>query len=75
MWQYKRAGFKVLISTFLILILAGPTMAAEVPDPTACDKDGATARKGRPGIASVEVRDGVGPTKELVRDGIYSAAA
>ena len=32
-------------------------------------------RKGRPGIASVEVRDGVGPTKELVRDGIYSAAA
>jgi|GEM_PF-499584 len=75
MWQCKRAGLKILISTFLIIILAGPTMAAEVPDPTACDKDGVTVRKGRPGIASVEVRDGIGPMKELVHDGIYSAAA
>ena len=75
MWQYRLAGFKVFILAFFILALVVPTMAAEVPDPTACDKDGATVRKGRPGIASVEVRDGVGPTKKLVRDGIYSAAA
>ena len=75
MRQCRRAGFKVFMLAFFILALVVPTMAAEVADPTACDKDGATVRKGRPGIASVEVRDGVGPTKKLVRDGIYSAAA
>ena len=75
MWQYRRASLKVFMSAFFIIALALPTMAAEVPDPTACDGDGTSVRKGRPGVAPVEVRDGVGPTKELVRSGIYSAAA
>ena len=75
MRQYNRAGLTVLMMVFLIFALAPSTMAAEIPDPTACDGDGISVRKGRPGIASVEVRDGVGPTKKLVRDGIYSAAA
>ena len=75
MWQYRRAGLKVFMSAFFTLALALPAMAAEVPDPTACDEDGVSVRKGRPGVAPVEVRDGVGPTKELVRSGIYSAAA
>ena len=75
MWQNNRAALTVWIMRFFLITLVSSSMAAEVPDPTACDKDGVTVRKGRPGIASVEVRDGVGPTKELVRDGIYSAAA
>ncbi len=75
MWHYNRAGFTVLMLAFFIFVLVPSIMAADVPDPTACDIDGASVRKGRPGIASVEVRDGVGPTKELVREGIYSAAA
>ena len=75
MWQNNRAALTVWMMTFFLITLVSSSMAAEVPDPTACDKDGVTVRKGRPGIASVEVRDGVGPTKELIRDGIYSAAA
>ena len=75
MWQYNRAGLTVLMMVFLIFAWVSPIMAAEIPDPTACDGDGAKVRKGRPGIASVEVRDGVGPTKKLIRDGIYSSAA
>ena len=75
MWQNNRAALTFWIMTFFLITLVSSSMAAEVPDPTACDKDGVTVRKGRPGIASVEVRDGVGPMKELVRDGIYSAAA
>ena len=75
MWQNNRAALTVWMMTFFLITLVSFSMAAEVPDPTACDKDGVTVRKGRPGIASVEVRDGVGPMKELVRDGIYSAAA
>ena len=75
MWQNNRAELTFWIMTFFLITLVSSSMAAEVPDPTACDKDGVTVRKGRPGIASVEVRDGVGPMKELVRDGIYSAAA
>ena len=75
MWQYNRAGLTVLITAFFIFAWVFPIIAAEVPDPTACDGDGAIVRKGRPGIASVEVRDCVGPTNKLVRDGIYSAAA
>ena len=59
MRQCRRAGFKVFMLAFFILALVVSAMAAEVPDPTACDKDGATARKGRPGVAPVEVRDGV----------------
>ena len=75
MWQNNRAALTVWMMTFFLITLVSSSIAAEVPDPTACDKDGVTFRKGRPGIASVEVRDGVGPMKELVRDGIYSAAA
>ena len=75
MWQNNKAALTVWMMTFFLITLVSSSMAAEVPDPTACDKDGVTVRKGRPGIASVEVRDGVGPTKELVRDGIYSVAA
>ena len=75
MWQYNRAGLTVLIAAFFIFAWVSPIIAAEVPDPTACDGDGAIVRKGRPGIASVEVRDGVGPTKKMIRDGIYSSAA
>ena len=75
MWQNNRAELTFWIMTFFLITLVSSSMAAEVPDPTACDKDGVTVRKGRPGIASVEVKDGVGPMKELVRDGIYSAAA
>ena len=75
MWQNNRVALTVWMMTFFLITSVSSSMAAEVPDPTACDKDGVTVRKGRPGIASVEVRDGVGPTKELVRDGIYSAAA
>ena len=75
MWQYNRAGLTVLMIIFFIFAWVSPIMAAEIPDPTACDGDGVSVRKGRPGIASVEVRDGVGPTKKLVRDGIYSSAA
>ncbi len=74
MWQYRLAGLKA-ITMFAFFIFAPATMAAEVPDPTKCDADGVSVRKGRPGVAPVEVRDGVGPTKELIRDGIYSAAA
>ncbi len=75
MWHYNRAGFAVLMLAFFVFAVVPPTMAAETPDPTACDGDGTSVRKGRPGIASVEVRDGVGPTRKLVRDGIYSSAA
>ena len=75
MWQYNRSGLTILMMVFFIFAWVSPLMVAEIPDPTACDGDGAKVRKGRPGIASVEVRDGVGPTKKLVRDGIYSAAA
>ena len=75
MWQYNRAGLTVLITAFFIFAWVFPIIAAEVPDPTACDGDGAIVRKGRPGIASVEVRDGVGPMKKMIRDGIYSSAA
>ena len=75
MWQYNRAGLTVLITAFFIFAWVFPIIAAEVPDPTACDADGVTVRKGRPGIASVEVRDGVGPMKKMIRDGIYSSAA
>ena len=75
MWQYNRAGLTVLMMVFFIFAWVSPITAAEIPDPTACDGDGAKVRKGRPGIASVEVRDGVGPMKKLVRDGIYSSAA
>ena len=75
MWQYNRAGLTVLMMVFFIFAWVSPIMAAEIPDPTAWDGDGAKVRKGRPGSASVEVRDGVGPTKKLIRDGIYSSAA
>lgn len=75
MWQYNRAGLTILMMAFFIFAMVPATMAAETPDPTACDGDGDSARKGRPGVAPVEVRDGVGPTKELIRSGIYSAAA
>ena len=75
MWQYNRAGLTVLMMVFLIFALAPSTMAVELPDPTACDGDGTNVRKGRPGIAPIDVRDGVGPTRKLVRDGIYSSAA
>ena len=75
MWRYNRAGLTILMLAFFIFAFVPPTMAAEAPDPTACDGDGSSVRKGRPGIAPVEVRDGLGPTKELVRSGIYSSAA
>ena len=75
MSRYNRAGLTVLMLAFFIFAMVPPTMASETPDPTACDGDGSSVRKGRPGIAPVEVRDGLGPTKELVRSGIYSAAA
>ena len=75
MRQNNKVALTVWMMTLFLITLVSFSMAAEVPDPTACDKDGVTVRKGRPGIASVEVRDGVGPTKELIRDGIYSAAA
>ena len=75
MWRYNRARLTVLMLAFFIFALVLPTMAAETPDPTACDGDGTSVRKGRPGVAPVEVRDGLGPTKELVRNGIYSSAA
>ena len=78
MWQYNRAGLTVLMLIFFMTALVPTAMAdgaAEVPDPTACDVDGASVRKGRPGVAPVEVRDGVGPTDEMVRTGIFSAAA
>ena len=42
MRQCRRAGFKVFMLAFFILALVVSAMAAEVPDPTACDKDGAT---------------------------------
>ena len=75
MWRYNRARLTVLMLAFFIFALVLPTMAAETPDPTACDGDGTSVRKGRPGVAPVEVRDGLGPTKELVRNGIFSSAA
>ena len=75
MWQYNRTGLTVLMMVFFIFAWVSPIMAVDVPDPTACDGDGAIVRKGRPGIASVEVRDGVGPMKKMIRDGIYSSAA
>ena len=75
MWQYNRAGLTILMMLFFIFPSVSPITAAEIPDPKACDGDGVNVRKGRPGIASVEVRDGIGPTKELIRDGIYSSAA
>lgn len=75
MRQYRRAGLKVLMSAVFFFAAAAPIMAVEIPAPTACDESGASVRKGRPGIAPVEVRDGVGPTKELIRSGIYSSAA
>ena len=75
MSRYNRAGLTILMLALFIFALVPSTMAAETPDPTACDGDGDSARKGRPGVAPVEVRDGVGPTKELIRSGIYSAAA
>ena len=75
MWRYNREGLTILILVFFIFALVPPTTATEIPDPTACDSDEDSVRKGRPGVAPVEVRDGVGPTKELIRSGIYSAAA
>ena len=67
MWQYNRAGLTVLMLAFFIFAMVPPTMASETPDPTACDGDGSSVRKGRPGIAPVEVRDGLGPTSIQLR--------
>ena len=40
MWRYNRARLTVLMLAFFIFALVLPTMAAETPDPTACDGDG-----------------------------------
>ena len=65
MWQYNRLGLTVLMLAFFIFVMVPPTMSAETPDPTACDGDGSSVRKGRPGIAPVEVRDGLGTHKRI----------
>ena len=46
MWQYNRGGLTVLMMVFFILAWVSPIMAADVPDPTACDGDGAVVANG-----------------------------
>ncbi|MBT3874592.1 MAG: hypothetical protein HOF68_00985 [Nitrospina sp.] len=50
-------------------------MAAEVANTSACDKISTDVRKGRPGVDPVNVIDGKGPTSEMSRTGLFSAAA
>ena len=73
MWKIKAIGWMILA---LISCMNAPlSMAAEVADISACDAISKDARKGRPGVAPVKVIDGKGPTKEMARIGLFSAAA
>ena len=59
------AGLAIL---FLSLFVFAPVLeAAEVPDPTLCDRESKETRKGRPGGAEVATVDGRGPTEKMKR--------
>lgn len=73
MWINRAMGWMVL----LVALFAGAplSMAAEVANTKACDEITSDVRKGRPGVDSVNVIDGKGPTEEMSRSGIFSSAA
>ncbi len=73
MWINKAVGWMVVSLAFS---MGAPlSMAAEVADIKACDEITSDVRKGRPGIGSVPVIDGKGPTEEMSRTGLFSSAA
>ncbi len=51
------------------------SLAAEVANTNACDEITQEVRKGRPGVSSVTVIDGKGPTDPMSRTGLFSSAA
>ena len=63
MWQYNRLGLTFLMLAFFIFVMVPPTMSAETPNPTACDGDGSSVRKGRPGIAPLRSEMALAPQK------------
>ncbi|MBT3366128.1 MAG: hypothetical protein HN472_04435 [Nitrospina sp.] len=73
MWIYRAMGWIVVSLAFYIS--APLSMAAEVANTSACDKISTDVRKGRPGVDPVNVIDGKGPTSEMSRTGLFSAAA
>ena len=73
MWIYRAMGWIVVPLAFYIS--APLSMAAEVANTSACDKISTDVRKGRPGVDPVNVIDGKGPTSEMSRTGLFSAAA
>ena len=73
MWINRAMGWIVVSLAFYIS--APLSMAAEVANTSACDKISTDVRKGRPGVDPVNVIDGKGPTSEMSRTGLFSAAA
>ena len=73
MWMNKAMGWMVLSLAFFMS--APLSMAAEVADTKACDEITQEVRKGRPGVAPVNVVDGKGPTDSMSRNGLFSSAA
>jgi hypothetical protein len=73
MWINRAMGWIVVSLAFSIS--APLSMAAEVADTKACDEITQEVRKGRPGVNPVTVIDGKGPTTEMSRTGLFSAAA
>ena len=67
--------FGGLIVSFAFFITAPSYIAAEEANTKACDEISQEVRKGRPGISSVNVIDGKGPTEEMARVGVFSTAA
>ncbi len=70
MWIYRASGW--LIVSLAFFIVAPVCMAAE--DTSTCDEITQEVRKGRPGINSVPVIDGKGPTEAMSRVGVFSVA-
>lgn len=73
MWINRAMGLAVI--SFVIFIGVPLSMAAEVANTKACDEITPDVRKGRPGVDSVTVIDGKGPTTEMSRSGLFSSAA
>ena len=64
-----------LVVSLAFFVGAPLSMAAEVADTKACDEITQEVRKGRPGVNPVTVLDGKGPMEEMLRPGLFSAAA
>ena len=65
----KIKGGAFFLTMFFALWGFTPSLwaAAEIPDPTLCDKESKEVRQGRPGGAEGKVVDGPGPTTKMER--------